>query len=315
MPSIALTGATGFVGRVVLQRLRSQFKLDHVRVLVRNSAERSLASPFDQVEVIDGDLSDADALRRLVDGCDAVVHLAAAIAGNAVEDFDRVNVEGTQRLIEALSERTPRAHLIKISSLAAREPALSWYSASKARAEQCVLKSGLRYSILRPPAVYGPGDPALADFWRFLARGWLLRLGPDAARFSLLHVEDLAEATARLVEHGPTEQTMTLHDGHCADGQNGWRWSDLAHLAEVIGGRSVRVVPIHSSLLYVIAAINLQRAKLFGPPAMLNPGKHRELIHPDWVCDNRRIADCLAWQPTTTLRQTLDTLPGWTNPH
>ncbi len=320
MPVLALTGVTGFIGRALLARLLDDPVPDapdgaragssplRLRVLVRGRG-RIDDRLLDRVDEVDGDLGDADALAELVSGADAVVHLAGAIAGSHAEDFDRVNVEGSRRLAEAVRVHAPGAHAVLVSSLAAEHPDLSWYAASKAGAEQAwqVVPEEQR-SILRPPAVYGPGDPALADFWKALARGWLVRLGPRNARFSLVHVDDVVEALVRLLAHGPTRTALTLAG---PGPHGGWRWTDIAEIASRLRGRPVRTVAIPAALLGAAGRAGLAVQRLRGRPALLSPGKVRELRHIDWVCDNLALSAHLDWTPERALAEALPTLPGW----
>lgn len=312
MNRIAVTGATGFVGRATLLALRNAYPDCQIRALVRKPDERSLPSVFDSIDVIGGDLSRQPALQLLAEDTDVVVHIAAAIAGNNKADFATANIDGTQQLIAAIGRCAPQAHLVHLSSLAAREPHLSWYAMSKLMAEQVIRASGISHTILRPPAVYGAEDPALADFWRLLARGWMIRLGPKQARFSLLHVDDLVETILRVIQIRPDGALMTLHDGHReSESESGWSWPELASVASEQRGRRIRTVGMPALLLKGIAQLNLQRARMMRSTAMLSPGKVRELIHPDWVCDNADIQEMLNWSPATTLAQRLATLPGW----
>jgi nucleoside-diphosphate-sugar epimerase len=303
---IALTGATGFIGSNVLRVLLAQgFRL---RALLRGARRPANGPSGDgRLEWIDGSLADARALETLVAGCDAVVHIAGAIRGAHYADFAAVNVDGTARLTRAVAAAAPAAHVLAISSLAARAPELSWYAASKHAAEQEISAAASRYTILRPPAVYGPDDPALAPVWRMLARGWLLRPGPARARFSLLHATDFAEAVARLVRHGPAGCVLTLHDGR----SGGYDWSDVARIAAHHRGAPVRTMPVPAGLLTSAAALNLGLSRLAGRQPMLTPGKVRELSHPSWVCDNVAIRKILHWTPARRLEDELGTLPGW----
>jgi len=310
VPVIAVTGATGFVGQTAVGALRRAFPEAKLRLLIRNPDGRELPKEFVDCTVINGTLDAPEVLNGLVQGADCVVHIAAAIRGSSAVDFERDNICGTRRLVDAITAAAPDAHLIQISSLAARRPDLSWYAASKRAAEEVVASNCRRFSILRPPAVYGPDDPALAGFWRTLARGWLIRAGAGQARFSLLHVDDLAEAICRLVEHGPTGEVLPLA-GPQPDG--GWRWEDLAALAGKTGDRRIRTVAIPGRLLSSGAALGLLTSRMAGRRAMLSPGKARELLHRDWVCDNLDIEKRLKWKPTTRLERALATLPGWKN--
>ncbi|MDT8409343.1 MAG: NAD(P)-dependent oxidoreductase [Wenzhouxiangellaceae bacterium] len=309
MSVIALTGATGFVGRSLVGQLKRTFPDATLRVLVRDAADRTLPVALETgCQIINGGLESADALERLVCGSDAVIHAAAAIAGNHAESFDRINIVGTRCLLDSIDRQAPNCHLVQISSLAAGKPALSWYAASKRAAEELVSARARRYSIVRPPAVYGPEDPALADFWRWLARGWLIRLGPVNARFSLLHVDDLAGAVAELVAKGPIRRNITLA-GDQPPG--GWSWEAVGAVAARVRGGKVRIAALPRIALKSVAGLNLLRARTLSRPAILTPGKARELLYPDWVCDNQAAGQMIDWQPTTSLEQALDTLPGW----
>lgn len=303
--SIALTGGTGFIGRYVTAALLERGW--RVRTLIR-PGKTDRFSGASNLEVQPGTLEDADALRKLVRGCGAVVHLAGAIRGRSYRDFSAVNVTGTERLLDACGHGAPLARFVHISSLAAREPRLSWYARSKHAGELLVAGCGLPFSGLRPPPVYGPEDPALAPIWRNLARGWLFRPGPPGARFSMLHASDLAEAVCRLLESGtPASAMLEIHDGR----PGGYSYPELAGLAAGKRGSKVRVLPVPAWLMHAAASLSTTTASLTGRTPILTPGKVRELTHPDWVCDNGALERHLGWAPATRLEQSLKTLPGW----
>ena len=300
---ISLTGATGFIGRRLLADLLAHgFQ---VRALVRRPEQLHARAGL---EVVTGDLDSAAALQHLVADSDTVIHLAGAIAGRDYADFARINAVGTGRLVETIERQRAGARLILISSLAAREPQLSDYAASKRAGELLVQSSTLDWMILRPPAVYGPDDAALAPLWRLLARGWLLRAGPEQARFSLLHVNDLCSALLALLE--PPVLGGQLHD--LDDGRRGaYTWADVAKLAEGLSGRRVRILPIPPGLLNTAALFNLHSSRLRAAPPILVPGKVRELTHIDWVCDNTFSKLMPHWSPRWRLDNALHELPGW----
>jgi 2-alkyl-3-oxoalkanoate reductase len=306
MPTIALTGATGFVGGATLKRLLAG--PGHVRALARPG--RPLA-PNPQLATISGTLDDQSALERLVHGCDAVIHVAGAISGRNYADFARTNVTGCEHLVAAMAQKAPQARLIHVSSLAAREPRLSDYAASKRAGEDVITSSALQSLIIRPPAVYGPADRALAPLWRLLARGWMPCAGSAQARFSLLHVDDLAEALFALVFTDSFETgTVCLHDGH----PQGYSWREIADIAAARRMKAVRIVPAPPTLLRLVGAVNLISARIRGVrPPVLVPGKVPELVHPDWVCDNTRLPGCPDWKPALEFENCLETLPGWSH--
>lgn len=275
-------------------------------MLARPGRESSL--PDDpRLVTVPGDLNEDSALAELVTGAQVVLHLAGAVRGGTRIEFLQVNVSGTRRLADAIARYAPDAHLIYVSSLAARHPELSWYADSKRAAEESIPGRHDRWTILRPPAVYGPDDPALAPFWRWLARGWLLRAGPADARFSLLHVDDLCAALVRLGGTAHTGAILELHDNR----DRGYDWALLADIAARHLGRQPRVIPVSRNLLRVIATTNLALGPVRRTPPLLTPGKLRELAHPEWVCDNAALAGVLGWSPTIRLEHCLHTLPGW----
>jgi len=300
---VALTGATGFIGQAVLRLL-----LDRgysVRALARRTG---ILPRHPRLTEVSGDLETPSALKELIAGADGVVHLAGAIAGRNFADFARVNVVGTARLIDAIEQHSPGSRLLFISSLAAREPALSDYAASKRDGENLVATSLLDWFILRPPAVYGPDDQALAPLWKLLAAGWLLRAGPPRARFSLIHVDDFARAIdGLLLLPWLGRRTRCLDDGR----PGGYSWTDVADIAEQVSERRIRVMALPRAGLQLLGLTSRGWSRLSGRPAILGPGKVRELTHIDWVCDSRLCDVVPDWAPRKTLQSALPDLPGW----
>jgi len=305
---VAITGATGFIGRRIASLLESPQYL--VRALARDAdAARRLLAPG--VEIVPGDLATPQALRALVRDADAVLHLAGAVRGATRADFDAANVDGSAALLAAMDAAAPHARLLFFSSLAAREPALSHYAGSKQRAEQLLLRRAAArpVTILRPPAVYGPGDREMLPVFRFMARtGRAPCAGRAADRLSLIFVDDLAHA-ARAWLDAPATPTATwsLHDGH--DG--GYDWTLLCAIVGAACGREIRAWEIPRAPLELIARGNRALGRLLGRSPMLTPEKLRELRHPDWVCDNSAITAALRWTPRTQFAEGLRLTPGW----
>jgi len=258
------------------------------------------------VTLVEGDLDDRAALQRLVTGAAAVVHAAGAVRGSSQQDFDHINVTGTDHLLAAVTAQNTPPRLLLLSSLAAREPGLSWYAASK-RAGESLLDShpDLDWLILRPPAVYGPGDKEMLPVFQAMARGVAPVPGDTAARISLIHVRDLVAAViACLRSEAARHQTMTLCDGKV----NGYDWREMADLVAAVWGRRVRLWQVPRWLLDGLAWANVHSARLTGRSPMLTPPKLRELRHRDWVADNGLITATTGWEPSIGLRQGLEQL-------
>ncbi len=131
--TIAITGATGFVGAVLTRRLAAAGR--KIRALIRPASTHKRPADID-VKWIEGDLENSESLRRLVHGADAVVHCAGAVRGATRAQFNRVNVDGLARLVKLAVAQHPTPPFLLISSLAAREPQLSHYAASKREGEE-----------------------------------------------------------------------------------------------------------------------------------------------------------------------------------
>jgi len=307
MKTIAITGATGFIGRRICNCLLDAGH--RVRALVRNPNRARDLLP-DAVELVEGSLADAARLSELVSGVDAVVHCAGAVRGATREQFDRVNVAGIRTLLQALEAQPEPPRLLSLSSLAAREPALSHYAASKRAGEQVLLEEAERvqWMALRPPAVYGPGDTELLPLFRAMARGFAPVPGAADARFSMVFVDDLAAAVQAWLEASAVRNGIyTLEDGKAG----GYDWQAVADTVTAICGRRVRLMPVPAWLLNTVARINSQAAQLFGYAPMLTPEKLCELRHPDWVCDSEALQAEIGWQPRYQLEAGLRATPGW----
>ena len=179
------------------------------------------------VEWLPGDLEDQGALDALVAGTDAVIHCAGAVRGAWRSDFDRVNAEGAGRVARAAASMARVPRFLLISSLAARMPELSEYAASKWRGE-CAVKAAsesMRWTVLRPPAVFGPGDRELLPLFRCIAKGFAPLPAGIRGRFSLIYVDDLATAVLRWLDSDTGYgETFELDDGTPRGLRLGRRW-------------------------------------------------------------------------------------------
>jgi nucleoside-diphosphate-sugar epimerase len=246
-------------------------------------------------------------LEQLVAGADVVIHCAGAVRGSSQLAFDRVNVDGTAELLRVLRSLQAPPRLVMLSSLAAREPQLSWYAASKFRGEALLREQGegLEWIVLRPPPVYGPGDKEMLPVFRAMSRGLAPVPGDISARISVIHVRDLVDAILACVAIKDMPATeYTLSDGR----PGGYDWKEMADIAASVWQRRVRLVRVPGALLDGVAAINLALARLLGYAPMLTPAKLRELRHPDWVAGNDRLQAQIDWQPRIDLQQGLTEL-------
>lgn len=295
--NIALTGGTGFVGKAFLD-FASDARLD-VKALARQPQGGRMG-----VDWIAGDLADRTALAQLVDGADAIVHVAGVTSTHDLDEFELGNVEGTLNLISAARAAGVK-RFIFVSSLAAREPGLSCYGASKARAEKLVKASGLDWTIVRPPAVYGPGDRDMFELFR--AARWGVIPAPRKGRASMIHVYDLARLLIALTDCGDSADNLVFEPD---DGvPEGWRHQDLARAIAAAVGRRFALVLGQSRGMMVLAA-RLDRL-LRGDKARLTMDRAGYLSHPDWVVSKRLAVPAGLWRPRIETREGLKATAGW----
>lgn len=291
--TIAITGATGFVGQALLDRA------GEAEVPVRALARRSQEAR-DGVDWVRGDLEDKSALRQLVRGAEAVIHVAGVVNAPDQTGFEAGNVHGTLNLLDACHAEGVR-RFVHVSSLSAREPGLSVYGASKARAEKLVAASGLEWTMVRPPWVYGPGDRDTLDMFK-AARWGLMPMPPKEGRSSLIHVDDLARLLLELVPGGEsvTGQVFEPDDGR----KNGWSHYELARAIGWAMGRRPWVVHLSRASLERAARadrfVRRERAKL-------TLDRAGYMAHPDWVVDHDACPPHDLWRPQV---QTLEGLKG-----
>ena len=306
--TVAITGTTGFVGTALTRRLAATGR--KIRALIRPTSTHKRPAGI-EVGWIEGDLEDVASLSRLVDGADAVVHCAGTVRGATRAHFNRVNVDGTARLVKLATDHHPTPHFLLISSLAAREPHLSPYAASKRAGEAVLVEKSdkLLWTVFRPSAIYGPGDRELMPVFHWMKKGVAPILGSGNNRFSLLFVEDLAEAIVQWLDHKNNPGCIyELHDGQ----PGGYSWHDVIDtVAGLRQGKSVVAIRIPLVVAKLFSTLNLITARTIGYAPMLTPGKVRELGHFNWVCDNTALNTATGWTPKILLAEGLQRTFGW----
>lgn len=293
---IAITGGTGFVGQALIDRA------DADGVLVQALARKPQAGR-DGIEWIAGDLADRDALARLVEGVEAVIHVAGLTNAPNPAAFEAANVAGTLAVIEAArAAGVPR--LVFVSSLSAREPGLSAYGASKARAERVVKASGLDWTIVRPPTVYGPRDKDVFELFR--AAKWGVVPTPKEGRSSIIHVDDLARLLLALVPGGEGVSHLTFEpdDGR----RGGWTHYELARAIGWALGRRSKVIGLSRKTMEWAARVD---GKLRGAKAKLTLDRVGYMTHPDWVVSLGARVPAALWRPRIETREGLKATARW----
>ncbi len=298
MSLIAITGATGFVGSAVLDAALAQGH--QVRALARRDQTTRAG-----VAWVRGDLGDTAALAALVEGADAVIHVAGLTNTPDPATFVAANVTGTANVIAAMKLAGAR-RLVFVSSLSARMPGLSAYGASKAKAEALVEASGLDWTTVRPPGVYGPRDVDYLEMFR-TAKWGFVPLPPGGAS-SIIHADDLARLLVALAAGNAAatkKQTYEPDDGR----EGGWSHKELAKaIGRAVGKRSVFAPHLPRAVLEATAtADRLVR----GDRAKLTADRVGYMAHPNWVSRFDRKPPPGLWQPKISGEEGLRATAEW----
>ncbi len=291
---LAITGGTGFVGKRLIDRALADGH--HVRALTRRPQPARAG-----VTWIAGALDDPDGLAALVAGVDAVIHVAGVVNAPDRAGFVAGNVDGTRAMVAA-TEAAGVRRFVHVSSLSAREPALSIYGWSKAEGERIVATSTLDWVVVRPPAIYGPGDLEMLEMFRLARRG-VVPL-PPPGRFSAIHVDDLARLLLVLVASGDAGMVLEPDDGRAG----AWTHVDFARAL----GRAVGQPVLPLSLPRGVLAIAARLARRFqGDRAKLTPDRVAYFCHPDWAASADRRPPAQLWQPAIATEQGLAETARW----
>ena len=207
---VFVTGATGFVGRAVVQALRADGHA--VRCLVRRGSERDLRG-FEAIERVEGDVRSRHTLETAIAGCDVVVHLVGIIREHPARGvtFDRVHVDGTINVLE-IAQAAGVRRFVHMSALGTRPGARSRYHQTKWIAEEAVRSSPLPWTIFRPSIIYGRGDEFVSMLAKMIRRLPVIPvIGDGQQRLQPIPVEQVAEAiTLTVIRPDTAKQTFEV---------------------------------------------------------------------------------------------------------
>jgi nucleoside-diphosphate-sugar epimerase len=292
---LAITGGTGFVGSHLIDAALSAGH--EVNALTRREQPARAG-----VTWVAGDLASRDALERLMQDADAIIHLAGTINAPTAAGFAQGNVAGTLAMLAAATAGGVQ-RFVHVSSLAAREPKLSLYGGSKARAEELVHSSGLDWAIVRPPAVYGPGDKETLDLFRMAKLG--LMLMPPKGRVSVIHADDLARLLITLAHPGTPSNALIEPD----DGKpGGWTHREFARALAAAVGTKPAVISSPGPLLRLAAHVD---QLLRGEKAKLTADRAAYFSHRNWVVEPKRAPSPEIWSPAVDTAIGLKETAAW----
>ncbi len=320
--TILVTGSTGFIGMRLLRFLLGEG--DRVRVFLRR--ESSGGGLPEGLEVIRGDFGDQQALGRAVRGVDRIVHLAGVTKAVDEAGYDEGNLMPVRNLIDAARRHNPSLkRFLLVSSLAAAGPAregvtglsegdlpcpVSAYGRSKLRGEKAALEHAafLPVTIVRPPAVYGPGDRDVLQIFQMLARGVLVSVGnAGRQRFSMIYVDDLVRGIM-----AAARSEVAAGRTYYISGTAPLSWDEVIAAARpVLGFRKLIRFSLPKPLVYLAGTLIGAAGSLSGKPSIINRDKADELVQDYWVCSAQRAQLDLGFTAGTTLSEGVAKTIDW----
>jgi len=316
-----VTGASGFVGSNLVDLLLEQGH--QVRILARPTADlRWIRDTV--VEVVQGSLADADALRSTFDRCDLVFHVAGVTTARTCEEFYRVNRDGTRQAVQACLEAAPGLRrFVLISSIAAVGPGgddrpldeavdphpVNHYGRSKLAGELQARAVGdrLPLTVVRPGAIYGPRDTDVLVLLKVAALGFRVHIGLARRLLNFCHVSDVVRGTL-LAATRPEGLGQTFNIGDLAN-------YDLAQvgctMARVMGRPKAWPVWLPISVAYGMGAASGAIARLRQTRPTLNVDRIRLLTARNWTMDVGKAGDLLGYTPSYDLERGLGHTVRW----
>ena len=312
-----VTGATGFVGGHLVDRLLAQG--DQVTALVRSPAKAARLAELG-VRLEPGDLHGMHALARAAEAQDVIYHVAGAVAAKDEAAYLQGNRDGTLNMVRA-AEASGRPRFVLVSSMAAGGPSLpgtprtdpepsrpvTAYGRSKLGAEHIVRGSSLPWTILRPPMIYGPRDrDNLIKVFRIARLGVAPVFGDGSMELSAVYAPDLADALAHTAA-----ADATLGRAYYVCHPEVVTSAELVRLIGHVMGRRVRIVGLPEGLARVILAVTGGAAKLAGQVTILNADKANEFYQAAWTGDPAPLIRDSGWRPAHDLASGLRATCAW----
>ena len=309
---VFVTGATGFVGGHVVDRLLARG--DEVTALVRSPA-RAAGLAARGVRLVPGDLHDLPALHAGIAGADVVLHIAALTGAVNEAEFLAANRDGTANVLTAAMSAPGRPRLVYVSSMAAGGPArrgvpkrdasddhpVTMYGRSKLAGELVLRDTPHPWVILRPPTVYGPRDrDNLLTVFKAARTGFAPVFGDGTMELSAIHVGDLADAclAAATAEGALGGIFYVNHPEVVTSG-------DLVRRIGTAMGRRVRLIGIPEWLARAILTATGACAAFFRWKTILRADKANEFYQEAWTGDPAPFTERTGWRASRDLTEGL----------
>lgn len=318
---VSITGGTGFIGSHLVDRCLERG--DEVRVLVRKTSNlRWLEGK--NVQLIEGDIRDASSLEAFVRDADYVYHIAGVVKARDRAGYFDGNVTATENMLDATQRFAPNVkRFLYASSQTAAGPSpsldrpvreddephpITTYGESKIAAENAVRArtNTLPWTIVRPPAMYGPRDTEIFIYFQAIARGLNSMIGFNDKRLSLLHADDLVTGSILAAE-----ADISVGETYFISSEEFYSWPQVGRITAAIMDSRYVTLRLPHALVYVIAGVSQFIAGLQRKPATLNIEKARDITRQYWTCDVSKAKKELGYRQQVGIEDGIRNTVAW----
>jgi len=311
---IFLTGATGFIGQHLCNRLVED---GHQVIALIRSPEKAKSLPVG-IEFIEGDLSIFSDPDLILPECDTVVHLAAVVAGKNDAEYGKINHEAVISFIECLQRQAwiPK-QFVFASSLAAAGPSpidtplteemesnpIDLYGKAKLKSEAYLQNVSFPTTSFRPSIVLGPLDGATFTLYKMAKLGVGFRpTGPEQP-VSFIYVMDLVDGIVKMCEHPDPEEKHRLYFVSYTE------HTESVKLFEEMGNafkKKVFLVPIPRPLLKTLSVVMSATSQIIPFKNQLDDKQFRQITAPAFLCSSEKLQRELNWTPKIDLKTSIE---------
>lgn len=315
-----VTGSTGFIGsHLVEQLLARDYK---VSCLIRKSTKLEYVGDL-PVELVKGDYGDIDSLRPAVEGMDYVFHIGGVTKAKDKRVYFLGNQQTTKNLLAAVQKYNPGIkRFVFASSLTAVGPGtgtepvdestpyhpITTYGRSKMGAEkECLASmSSLPITIIRPPAVYGPRDRDIFEFFNSVNKHFIPLSGFGRKMLSFVHAYDLVDGIITAAEHPKAAGQV-----YFITNEETYDWGMLGDIARKVLKTWAIKAKIPQPLLFTIAGISEFLARMQNKAALINIEKARDGVQANWLCSPKKAFEELGFKTRLSLEEGVANTIEW----
>lgn len=317
-----ITGATGFIGSHLADRLIADETFTEVRCLVRSTDKWLEGKKFKRIS---GDLNDIKALSKGIKGADVIFHLAGIVMAPKQKDFTLANVSATEDIIR-IAQKNGVHNIIVLSSLAAAGPSngtpideskpfepVSMYGRSKRDMEKSIHKIAREkdsIKIIRPPAVYGPREDQIFTYFQAFKKGLSTIVGDGIhPRLSMIYVADLIDGILK----ASNKKDVGVHT-YFMTGLDTYNWNQIHAVTSKVMGKKAFKLKLKPTLVKKLGSFLENAASLFGKYPVVNKEKVNELVL-EWTCSSKKAEMELDYKPKVSLEEGISRTIHWYQKH